>query len=128
MRFSVIVLLCGLICFSCSNNELKSGITDKQTSFKHLQLYVDSGAYYYLKAIEAIEEGEDIKTVENRYVKKITFFHKKFSVTFDSFTNEYMNKKLNQKEYDEIRNSIFLDSVMRRSERLSQLGLSINLE
>ncbi len=39
-----------------------------------------------------------------------------------------MNRKLTQVEYDNIRNSIVLDSVRKKSEELSQLGISIELQ
>jgi len=81
---------------------------------EQMQFYIDSGSYYYLKAIEGIESGGDKMLIERQYAGQIVFFHKRLSVTFDSITSEYMNKRLSQKQYDEIRNSLVFDSVIKR--------------
>lgn len=117
-----------MIVASCSDEKSESTTNYQKPSFDYLQSYVDSSSYYYLKAIEEIRRGEDIKLIERQYADKIIYFHKKFSNTFDSITNEYMSKKITQHQYDEIRDAIILDSVIKRSERLSQLGLNINLD
>lgn len=118
-----------LLNYSCSNGELKSESNSKISQLSsQLQKYIDSSSYYYLKAIEDIENGGDIKLTESQYSDKIVHYHQRFRNTFDSITNEYMNKAISEDHYDEIRNSILLDSVVNRSERLKQLGLNINLE
>lgn len=127
-RYFILLGMLLIIASSCSDEKSKSTVEYQKPSFEYLQSYVDSSSSYYLKAIEEIGRGEDVKLVESRYSDKIIYYHQKFSNTFDSITNEYMSKKITQHQYDEIRNSIFLDSVSRRSDRLSQLGLSINLE
>lgn len=128
-RYCILLGILLIIHSSCSNEESKSTVSYQKLSFDYLQSYVDSGSYYYLKAIEEIEKGEqDIRLVEGRYSGKIAYYHQKLSNTFDSVTNEYMSKRITQHQYDEIRNAIILDSVIVRSERLSELGLNIDLD
>jgi hypothetical protein len=131
MKIYLLVLcMIAFLISACSNNEPQSESNSQKISrpFNQLQIYIDSSSYYYLRAIEKIENGGDIELVENQYSAKIAYYHQKFRSSFDSITSEYMGKRISQNQYDEIRNSISLDSVIQRSERLKQLGLNVNLE
>jgi len=79
-------------------------------------------------AINDLKAGLTKEEVKSKYTGKIIFFHSQFSRSFDSITHEYMSKKLNQVEYDNIMESVNLDSVSNRSKELSRLGVDIELK
>lgn len=66
--------------------------------------------------------------MKTKYSTRLKGFHNRFSMRFDSLTKEYMRGAITQEQYDEVRNSISLDTVQKRSEQLEQLGLKVDLD
>lgn len=117
-----------ILLFSVAACKNKGDRTVETTKVISMQSYIDSCADLYLKAINDVKQGVDKETVKFNYANRIVFLHSIFSRSFDSITSAYTNKKLTQVEYDHIIQSLVLDSVGRRSEELSKLGVSIELK
>lgn len=113
-----------MLCYSCSdNNTAKNNLIVEK-----MQKNIDSCADLYLKAINEVREGQSRDIVKAKYSNAIVSLHANFTSTFDSLTSEYLNKKLSQTEYDRIVHSIILDSVDKRSQELSRLGIEIEFK
>lgn len=125
MRFGLLNL-CGILVVlfcSCSGNRVKI-----ESIVETMQKNADSCADLYQEAIKEVKAGRPVDIVKAKYSRPIILLHASITSIFDSLTSEYINKKLSQAEYDKIINSLILDTVDRRSQQLSQLGVDIELE
>lgn len=126
LRITILIGVLG-IC-SCSSPDSKNRQQRKvNTNTVELQCYIDSSAKLYLEAINEVQKSGSLDSVRSKYAKDISYWHSLLSKSFDSLTEAYMNKVLTQEEYDNFRESLFLDSVEQRSERLKALGIQIDL-
>lgn len=124
LSFLLFLFIC---CIFPSCNDKKE---NKENSVKtaSMQSYIDSCSTLYLEAINELKNGSDKKGVQAKYADHIRALHFKLGKSFDSITLAYTSHKITQSEYDKIRQSLFFDSVKRRSEELSQLGVTIELK
>jgi len=123
---SIGLATCLISCSSNSKNKSGNNNVDIQNNrIVRIQEKIDLASELYLKAIDEVNQGKNLKEVNANYLKTIGKLKKGVSQTFDSITSDYISHKISQAKYDSLRNEVFFDSVRVRSERLSTLGLNI---
>lgn len=101
---------------------------DLQGLSLRMQSYIDSCSSLYLEAINEMESSNDARKIQEKYANKIKSLHSIITMSFDSVTTKYMDKEISQKEYDDFMHSLKMDSVEKRSDELSKLGINIELK
>src|SRR3989304_6941439 len=95
---------------SCSQNKKENDTIDNYgTEINYMQNKVDSVALIYDLAIIDFKSGKDSVEIITKYEFDITRLQHDVVLKFDSITNLYTKKEINDNLYHEIMNNVKMD-------------------
>lgn len=101
---------------------------ERSSPLKDMQSDIDSASAYYDSCILALEHGETIPIVKEKYERKILHFRNCYKTTLDSLGKQFINHKIDSTQYEMWISSLQTDSITIKSNYLEKIGLELDID
>ena len=107
---------------SCTNNNVRGS----KSAIMRINDMIDSVSHYYGMAKLELQNHKPIYIIVQTYRPKIISLHDAVSNIIDSVTNEYMQRKVSQSEYDVFIKSLNTEPIQKTTDSLKSLGVNFD--